>query len=97
MPFSIVISFQGSIFPAPWHEVKRRANVDKVKPLVDSKGWEYEVVLDPNCDFSRAMNVGTMVPYVFIVDGNGKIVYSHQGYVAGGEEELIEKVRELVK
>ncbi len=72
-------------------------NVDKVKPLVDSKGWEYEVLLDPNCDFSRAMNVGTMVPYVFIVDGNGKIVYSHQGYVAGGEEELIEKVRELVK
>ena len=72
-------------------------NVDKVKPLVDAKGWEYEVLLDPNGDFNRAMNVGTMVPYVFIVDGNGKIVYSHQGYVAGGEEELIEKVRELVK
>ena len=32
-------------------------NVDKVKPLVDSKGWEYEVLLDPNGDFNRAMNV----------------------------------------
>ena len=38
----------------------------------------------------------TMIPYVLIVDGEGKIVYKHNGYTEGAEEELIEKVRELV-
>ena len=38
-----------------------------------------------------------MIPYVLIVDGNGNIVYKHNGYTDGAENELIEKVRELVK
>ena len=50
-------------------------NISKVKPLVDSNGWDYEVLLDPNSDFKRAMNVN-MIPAVFIVDGKGKIVDS---------------------
>ena len=37
-----------------------------------------------------------MIPYVLIVDGDGTIVYKHNGYTDGAEEELIEKVRELV-
>ncbi|MBO4811342.1 MAG: TlpA family protein disulfide reductase [Prevotella sp.] len=74
-------------------------NTNKVKPLVDNHGWEYEtVLLDPNYDFSKALgnNSGAM-PYTVIVDGKGKIVYRHTGYTDGAEAELIEKVRELVK
>ena len=37
-----------------------------------------------------------MIPYVLIVDGKGNIVYKHQGYTDGAEEELMEKVRSLV-
>lgn len=71
-------------------------NAQKVKPLADGNGWEYEVLLDSNGDFKRAMNV-SLIPAVFIVDGNGKVVYNHTGYTEGGEAELIKKVRELVK
>jgi len=74
-------------------------NTNKVKPLVDNHGWEYEMVLlDPNYDFSKALgnNSGAM-PYTVIVDGKGKIVYRHTGYIDGAEKELIEKVRELIK
>ena len=71
-------------------------NVNKVKPLVDNHGWEYDVLLDPNSDFKRALGI-QMIPYVFIVDGKGNIVYKHNGYTDGAELELIEKVRELVK
>lgn len=71
-------------------------NIDKVKPLVDSKGWEYEVLLDPNGDFKRAMNV-SLIPAVFVIDGNGKIVDQRSGYTDGSEYHLIEKVRELLK
>ena len=71
-------------------------NVNKVKPLVDNHGWEYDVLLDPNSDFKRALGI-QMIPYVLIVDGKGNIVYKHNGYTDGAELELIEKVRELVK
>lgn len=71
-------------------------NVHKVKPLVDNHGWPFEVLLDPNSDFKRALG-GQTIPYTIIVDGNGKIVYKHSGYVDGAEDELIEKVRELIQ
>ena len=64
-------------------------NANKVKPLVDGNGWEYEVLLDPNSDFKRAMNAQT-VPHVFVINGKGKIVYNHAGYVDGGEEDIRE-------
>ena len=75
--------------------IDQAQNINKVKPLVDSYGWEYEVLLDPNSDFKRALGI-QMIPYTLIVDGKGNIVYKHNGYTEGAEQELIEKVRELV-
>jgi len=71
-------------------------NIQKVKPLVDEYGWDYEVLLDPNSDFKKALGI-QMIPYTLIVDGQGNIVYKHNGYTEGAEEELIEKVRELIQ
>ncbi len=76
--------------------IDQAQNINKVKPLVDNHGWPYEVLLDPNGEFKRALGV-QMIPYTLIVDGKGKIVYKHNGYTDGAEEELIEKVRELMK
>ena len=76
--------------------IDQAQNINKVKPLVDGNGWPYEVLLDPNSDFKRALGV-QMIPFVLIVDGKGKIVYKHNGYTEGAENELSEKVRELVK
>ena len=70
--------------------------IAKVKPMVDGAGWEYEVLLDPNSDFKRALGVN-MIPHVFIIDGNGKIADQRSGYTDGAEEHLIEKVRELIE
>lgn len=71
-------------------------NIQKVKPLVDEYGWDYDVLLDPNSDFKKALGI-QMIPYTLIVDGQGNIVYKHNGYTEGSEEELIEKVRELIQ
>ena len=71
-------------------------NAAKVKPLVDGMNWEYEVLLDPNGEFKRQMGVSD-VPHAFIVDGQGNVVWSHKGYVDGGEEEIIEELRKLAK
>ena len=76
--------------------IDQAQNTNKVKPLVDNHGWEYEVLLDPNGDLKRAFGI-QMIPFVLIVDGKGNVVYKHQGYTDGAEEELIVKVRELIK
>ena len=69
-------------------------NVQKVKPLVDSEGFEYEVLLDTNQDFQHALGI-QMIPYVMIIDGNGNIVETRNGYTDGSEQHIIEKIREL--
>ncbi len=66
----------------------------KVKPFVDGKGWEFEVLLDVNGDFKRAMNVN-LIPHTFVVDGRGEIVWQHTSFSEGGELELIEIIRKL--
>lgn len=69
-------------------------NAQKVKPLVDGLGWEYDVLLDPNGDFKRAMNVQS-VPHLFVLDGKGTVIYNHIGYTDGSEEELYEVIKKL--
>jgi peroxiredoxin len=70
-------------------------NINKVKPLVDQLGWPYEVLLDPNGDLKRALGV-QLIPYVLVIDGDGKIIGKHQGYTDGEEEQLIEEVRNAI-
>jgi cytochrome c biogenesis protein CcmG/thiol:disulfide interchange protein DsbE len=69
-------------------------NIQKVKPYVNGQSWDYEILLDPNGDFKRAMNVNN-VPHTFLIDGNKKIVWQHNSYSPGDEEELYELVQKL--
>lgn len=75
--------------------IDQAQNVGKVKPLVDENEWEYEVLLDTNSEFLKAMG-GQMIPYVVVVDGNGNIVSKHSGYTDGAENELLEEIRKLL-
>jgi cytochrome c biogenesis protein CcmG, thiol:disulfide interchange protein DsbE len=68
----------------------------KVVTDVKSKGWTFEVYLDENQDFKRAMNVNN-IPHTFLVDGKGKIVWSHNSYTEGDEDQLFENVKKLAK
>ena len=68
----------------------------RVLPTVDGKGWEFDVLLDPNGDFKRAMNVN-MIPHTFLIDGEGNIVWSHTSFSEGSELQLIQKVREVAE
>ena len=67
----------------------------KAKALASGNGWsDFIVLYDKNQDFKRAMNVN-MVPHVFVLDGEGKIVYNHTGYTPGSEAELLEVIKGL--
>ena len=60
----------------------------------NGKAWDYEILLDPNGDFKRAMGVNN-VPHTFLIDTDGNIVYSHNNYAPGDEEELYEEILKL--
>lgn len=67
----------------------------RVAPYVNGQDWDYEVYLDPNGDLKRALNVNN-VPHTFLLNGKGEVVYQHNNYEPGDENELYQKVRELV-
>lgn len=69
-------------------------NKSKVGPFVNGKNWEYDVLLDPNSDAKRALNVNT-IPHSFLINGKGEIVYQHNGYNAGDEDELYKLIKQL--
>lgn len=66
--------------------------VNKVRSLVNGKGWVFDVLLDTNSDMKRHLNFSTPPFTVVIKDGN--IVYRHLGYQPGSEQELYEKIKE---
>ena len=65
-----------------------------VAPMVNGKGWDFSVLLDPNSDFKRAMNVGP-IPHTFLLNGKGEVVFQHTSFSEGDELGLIEMVRKL--
>lgn len=67
-----------------------------VAPFVNARGWEFDVYLDANGDFKRAMNVGN-VPHTFLLDRNGKVVWQHTSYLTGDEEHTFEMIEKVAK
>ncbi len=68
----------------------------KVAPFVKGRGWTFDVLLDENSDFRKAMNV-LNPPHTFICNGKGEIVRTHTGYAQGDEEELLKAYKKAVE
>ena len=68
--------------------------INDVKVKKDADGWEYEVYIDSNREFARAMNVRP-IPHTFLLDGNKNIVWQHTGYSPGDEEDLFDQIEKI--
>lgn len=68
----------------------------KVRPMVDAKGWDYDVLCDPNNNAYQALGFNA-VPYTILLDEKGNIIDTHTGYKPGDEDELEEKISKLAK
>ncbi len=67
----------------------------KVKPMVAAKEWTYDILLDPNQSLMQTLQFQS-IPYTILVNDRREIVYTHSGYLPGDEDELEEKIAELV-
>ena len=74
--------------------VDETRSLSKVKPMVETLGWEYRVLLDPTKELQTVANV-TSVPFTMVIDGHGNVVYEHTGYNTGDELELEGLLKEL--
>lgn len=61
--------------------------LSKVPGIVASKGWEYTVFAGNEEAMRNAFNFQT-IPQTLVADPKGNIVYEHNGFVPGDEEEL---------
>jgi len=68
--------------------------VKRVKPLVNGKGWDFEILLDTNGELKKALAAPT-VPVTLIIK-NGKIVFRHSGYNPGAEDDLYEELKKYI-
>jgi len=64
----------------------------KVGPMVESKGWEYIILSDPNGAMPAALNFQS-IPQTFLLDAKGNVIYEHTGYLPGNEYDLEEKIK----
>lgn len=69
-------------------------NSKKVAPFVKGKKWKFDVYLDENSDLKRALNVNNP-PHTILCNGKGEIVWQHNGFAPGDEEELLKQIRAL--
>lgn len=59
----------------------------KVPGTVETKGWKYTIFSGNEEEMRAAFNFQT-IPQTLVADKNGNIVFEHNGYVPGDEEEL---------
>ena len=66
----------------------------QVKPLIEEKGWEFDVLVDSKQELQQALNFQS-IPQTFVIDKEGNIVYEHSGYAPGDEFELEKFIKGL--
>lgn len=67
-------------------------SVPKIKGMVAQKKWPFTILSDVNQSLQKSLNFQT-VPQTFLIDKQGKIVWSHSGYSPGDEIELESQIK----
>jgi len=66
----------------------------KIGPFAEGKRWSYNILLDPNQEFMRALGFSNP-PFTALVNKDGEIVWTHNSYLEGDEYELEEMIKEI--
>ena len=70
-------------------------SMSKVKPYVRTKGFDFNVAMDPNSKIFQKLKIQQM-PTTIIIDQDGLVVYRHKGYVPGDEVGILKAITDLL-
>ena len=95
---AVLVLFLGASF-ADAQQVKVLPEVIELQGQGELRSVFVGIVQDGSvvADLSTVANFNSSNLKVFTVDQTGKIVYSHQGYTPGAEDELEERLQELAE
>jgi peroxiredoxin len=62
--------------------------------IANTNGWDFDVYLDVNGDFRRAMGVNS-APHVILLNSEGEMVWQQPSYMTGDEEVIQQQLEEL--
>jgi cytochrome c biogenesis protein CcmG, thiol:disulfide interchange protein DsbE len=60
----------------------------EVRPFVKQRGFTFPVLLDTESQVTNQLNPRRSAPYNLIINRQGSIYWSHEGYVPGDEKKL---------
>jgi peroxiredoxin len=66
----------------------------RVPIIANKKNWKFPILKDEDKSLFSKMGVSS-IPYTIIIDGYGKIIYEHNSYKSGDEEELYKVLKSL--
>jgi peroxiredoxin len=66
----------------------------RVPIIANKKGWKFPILQDQEKLLFSKMGVSNL-PYTIIIDKNGTIIYEHNSYKAGDEEEIYKVLKSL--
>ena len=69
--------------------------MSKVKPYIRTKGFDFNVAVDPNSQVYKKLKIQQM-PTTIIIDQDGLVKYRHKGYVPGDEVGILKAITELL-
>ena len=97
IPEQIIKHFEGKdvVLLAISREEAREVVAGKMAVL-KTKGIDFPVGIDPNRAI-YSQYAKEFIPRNFIIDRNGKVVYTSVGYAENGMKLLVEKIEELLK
>ena len=71
--------------------------VAKVAPYIQAKGYDNLIVpLDTGAQVQQLLQVGGILPFLILFDGQGREIYRHIGYKDGDEVELEREIEQLL-
>jgi peroxiredoxin len=71
--------------------VDKPADEAKVRSFAASKNWPYVVLLDQDKEVYKAYGI-VFKPTAFLINTDGKIVYTHMAYKKGDEKRIVEEI-----
>ena len=71
--------------------------VAKVAPFIKTMGYDNLIVpLDTGAELQQLLQVGGILPFTIMFDGQGREIFRHIGYKEGDEEELQREIEALL-
>ena len=71
--------------------------VAKVAPFINTMGYDNLIVpLDTGAELQQLLQVGGILPFTVVFDGQGREIFRHIGYKEGDEEELQREIEALL-